>query len=245
MKIISKIEIHPFCYIIALLCIFIGYFNDFLILTTIIFMHELGHTIMAYILNWNIDKILILPIGGMTKFNECLNKKIIEELLIAVAGPLFQILFYIIFRNKINLFYYHYLILFFNLIPIYPLDGAKILNLFLNKITSFRTSYLISIYISYFLIILLLGYFIFCKNYIIICIFIILLVQLYNEYNRTNYMFNKFCLERYLNDYKFKKIKLIRGNKIFKMKRDYEHVFYIDNNCYSEKFILSKLFDKA
>lgn len=245
MKIISKIEIHPFCYVVALICIFIGYFRDFLTFTLIIFVHELGHSFMAYILKWNINKILILPVGGMTKFSECLNKPIIEEFLIAISGPLLQIIFYILFKNKLNLFYYHYLILIFNLIPVYPLDGAKILNLFLNKITSFKTSYLIGIYLSYVLIILLLSYFIINKSYLIICTFIILLIQLYKEYNNINFVFNKFCLERYLNDYKFKKQKIILGNKLVKMKRDYTHIFFINNKYYREKVILANLFDKT
>lgn len=244
MKIISKIEIHPFCYIIAFISVLIGYFKEFSIFTLIIVVHELGHSLVAYLLNWKIDKIIILPVGGLTKFKESLNKPIIEEFLIAIAGPIFQIIFYIIFRNKLDLFYFHYLILFFNLIPIYPLDGSKILNLFLNKITSFKTSYLLTLYISYFFIIILLGYSIFYRKYLMICIFIILLMQLYKEYKQINFVFNKFYLERFLNNYNFKKNKIIFGSNISKMKRDYLHFFYIDKKYYNERIILKNLFDK-
>lgn len=244
MKIISKIEIHPFCYIIAFISILIGYFKEFSIFTLIIVVHELGHSLVAYLLNWKIDKIIILPVGGLTKFKESLNKPIIEEFLIAIAGPIFQIIFYIIFRNKLDLFYFHYLIFIFNLIPIYPLDGSKILNLFLNKITSFKTSYLLTLYISYFFIIILLGYSIFFKKYLMICIFIILLIQLYKEYKQINFVFNKFYLERYLNNYNFKKNKIIFGSNISKMKRDYEHFFYINKKYFNERIVLKKLFDK-
>lgn len=244
MKIISKIEIHPFCYIIAFISILIGYFKEFSLFTLIIFIHELGHSLIAYLLKWQIDKIIILPVGGLTKFKESLNKPIIEEFLIAIGGPLFQTIFYIIFKNKLDLFYFHYLILIFNLIPIYPLDGSKILNLFLNKITSFKTSYLLTLYISYFFIIVLLGYSIFFKKYLMICIFIILLIQLYKQYKQINYIFNKFYLERHLNNYNFKKNKIIIGPNISKMKRDYSHFFYINKKYYNEKVILKKLFDK-
>jgi len=243
MKIISKVTIHPMCYIIALICVLIGYFKPFLIVTSIILIHELGHIIMALILKWNIEKIIILPVGGLTKFNECLNRPIIEEFLIAISGPIFQIIFYFLFKDKFDLFYYHYLILAFNLIPVYPLDGSKILNLFFNKITNFKFSYLLTIKISYFIMISIILLSVIYKNLLITCIFLILLVQLYKEYKKLNYIFNKFCLERYLNDIYFKHTKIIKGNNIYKMKRDYYHFFYINGKFIKEKSYLNKYFE--
>ena len=93
------------------------------------------------------------------------------------------------------------------------------MDLFLNKITSFKTSYLLALYISYFFIIVLLGYSIFFKKYLMICIFIILLIQLYKQYKQINYIFNKFYLERHLNNYNFKlKSTVLLKNFTFSLK---------------------------
>lgn len=43
---------------------------------------------------WRIEKIIILPFGGLTIFNEFVNKRIKEEFVILILGPLFQITFY-------------------------------------------------------------------------------------------------------------------------------------------------------
>ena len=56
---------------------------------------------MAKLLGWNVDKIYFYPYGGYTKFNDDLNKPKKEELLIMLAGPIIQIIyFFIIIKNK-------------------------------------------------------------------------------------------------------------------------------------------------
>ena len=60
----------------------------------LIIIHELGHILISLIFKWNIDKIIILPFGGLTKYNEIINRPLIEEFLISVAGITFQIIFY-------------------------------------------------------------------------------------------------------------------------------------------------------
>ena len=123
--------------LLLLIIILTGNFNNFLLYFSIIFIHELGHLTMGLIFGWKIDNISFYPYGGVTKFNEDINRPLKEELLILLMGPLTQIIYYLIIINfislrNINIFrYYHYSILIFNLLPIYPLDGGKILNIFL------------------------------------------------------------------------------------------------------------------
>ena len=151
MKIFFKI--HPIYYIMAIICILTGLFKDFIYITLLIFIHEIGHLTAALYYKWNVKKIVILPFGGITIFNELLNKSLKEEFVILVLGPIFQILFYCIlciFNIKSNLITnYHYSLLLFNLLPIIPLDGSKLLNIILNKLFSFKYSHIINIIYNY------------------------------------------------------------------------------------------------
>ncbi len=216
---------------------FISYFM------LIISVHELGHILVAIYFKWNIDKIILLPFGALTKFNELINKPLIEEFFIAIAGVIFQTLFFISTKNKIDYKYFstiNYFILIFNLIPIYPLDGSKILNILFNKITTFKNSILLTTIISYISIIFFAITF-FRINKLIILVLIFLTLEVNKLYKEREYIFNKFLLERYLGEFKFKHKKTIDNVNL--MKKDYRHLFYIDNKYITESYFLSKMFD--
>ena len=115
---------------------------------------------MAYLLGIKIDEIYIYPLGGISKFNMDLNISIKKELLILINGPLFQYLAYLILliimpnrKEIINI--YHYSILSFNLLPIYPLDGGKLLKLLFNKFINYKNSLKLIINLSYLVTIIL------------------------------------------------------------------------------------------
>lgn len=240
MKTIFKI--HPLYYLVAFLSIITGLFKDFTYITLLIFIHEIGHTIGALFYKWNIKKIIILPFGGITIFNEHINKSLKEEFVILILGPLFQILFYFIlcfFNIESTLITnYHYSLLLFNMLPIIPLDGSKLLNIVLNKITSFKLSHMLTIYISIITIIFLL---IKNKNLVLYIIIFFIILKVIREYREHKYIFNKFLIERYNYDLVFKKKKIIRGINLNKMKKEYKHIFY-DNKYYTEKEVLKRYF---
>ena len=68
-----------------------------------------------------------------------------------------------------------------------------------------------------------------------------LFVEVNKYYKEKDLIFNKFLLERYLNNINFKKEKVI--NDVSKMKKDYRHLFYIDNKYMTESTFLKKMFD--
>jgi len=242
MKTIFKI--HPLYYLVAILSIITGLFKDFTYVTLLIFIHEVGHTIGALIYKWDIKKIIILPFGGITIFNEYINKSLKEEFVILILGPLFQILFYFIlcFYNieSTLITNYHYSLLIFNMLPIIPLDGSKLLNIILNKITNFKLSYMLTIYVSILTIILLL---IKNKNMVLYIIIFFIILKIIKEYKDHKYVFNKFLFERYNYDFIFKHKKIIKGIKLDKMKKEYKHLFY-DNKYYTEKEVLKRYFKR-
>ena len=242
----KKTKIHFLYYIVALLAILTGLFKDFIILSLLIFIHEMGHVLMALYHSWDINKIIILPFGGLTIFKEHLNKPLKEEFMILIMGPLFQTLFYLLaFYLKPNdlLTNYHYALLLFNMLPIIPLDGSKLVNLISNLFFSFKVSHLMVIYLS---ILFLGGILLYnLNNLIILLVFSFLIIKVIWEYKYHNYIFNKFLVERFIYKFKFRKTKVIKGLKLSKMFRDYNHDFIVGNKLYKEEEVLKQRFDKS
>lgn len=236
MKIISKIKIHPFFYLFGLLCILTGYFKNFWMISFIIIFHEFGHILVSQFFHWNIEKIVFLPFGGITIFHEFLNRPMKEELLIALAGPVFQSLFFI-FPSfwKYNLY-----ILLFNLLPIFPLDGSKILNLIFNFLCNFKISHKISIIVSFATLFVFFKY----QNLVFYCILFFLFIKTIKELKDHSFLVNKFLLERFLHQFSFHRTKIIKGDDITMMKRDHKHLFYFAHSYHTEYEMLRRMFDK-
>ena len=108
-------------------------------------IHELGHLVAGILMGMKPEKIELMPFGLSVSFkiniNEY-NKKIkkgnnleTKKILIALAGPLTNLIIILItYRLKIDIIksmliiYTNFLIMIFNLLPIYPLDGGRILK---------------------------------------------------------------------------------------------------------------------
>lgn len=226
-------------------------YKDFLIILIIVLIHEMGHAIMAIIFKWKLDSISIYPFGGCVKFNEDINKPMYQELLILISGPVTQIILYLLvltlFHNNLislrnfNIFKsYHYTLLIFNLIPIYPLDGGHLFNILTNYLFPYKKGNKLVIIISIILTIILIIY---IKNINFILMGMLLIIEIYLYYKRQDYLYNKFLLERYLNKYNFKKLKIIKNkDDMYKGKR---HVLKNSNKYLTEKEYLNKRFKEV
>ena len=78
-------------------------------------------------------------------------------------------------------------------------------------------------------------------NKLIVLVTTFLLIEVNKLYKEREYIFNKFLLERHLGEFNFKKKKTI--NSVNKMKKDYRHLFYVDNKYLTESYFLKKMFD--
>lgn len=114
-------------------------------------LHECGHLIAGLIMGFKPEKINVMPIGLAISFKipiENYNKKIeksnilsIKKIIIALAGPIINILIALLFIcmnlgftdvQRLNIIYANVIICIFNLLPIYPLDGGRILKQFIK-----------------------------------------------------------------------------------------------------------------
>lgn len=239
-NIFHKLYIHPLFYFFTFLFLITGHIYNYLLFTLIIFIHELGHTFTACFFKWKIDKIYIYPYGGISKFNTLINVYNYQEFLVLIAGPLIQIIFMFIFLNFISIKYhsififYNMFILIFNLLPIYPLDGGKLIKILFSEIFSFKFSFNLIFFISSILIGILLGLSLIIKNYIFFVIIIFLFFKLLDI--NINEIYNKFILERYLYNFNFKRC--IKVKSVDKFKKDRVHIV---NGVY-EKDCLKKYF---
>lgn len=133
---------------IFLLLILFYFTNQIEIYTLIMIfaiIHELSHLLAGLVLKMKIKRITIMSVGLSIEFKipySDLNEKILKsnklelkKIIIAIAGPLINIIiiFMSIFLNiklelKHLIIYSNLLIAVFNLLPIYPLDGGRILK---------------------------------------------------------------------------------------------------------------------
>ena len=211
---------------------------------SIIFVHELGHLFAAKYYKWNVDKIYIYPLGGITKFNDLVNRSLKEELIIVMMGPLFQICYYflLVSLGYRDLYLFNFILLIFNLLPIYPLDGGKILNILLAFFLPYKKSLTFTLlfsFFTYFLIFTIICFF--YKSFFFILVCLSLILKVIEEYKKKNYYFNKFLLERYLYCYRFKKTKYVKSIK--DMYKDYRHLFFSKDGYLTEREMLKKYFD--
>jgi len=138
-----KIDLKIFLFLI--LFYFTKQVETYIVIMVFAIIHELGHLVAGLALGMKPESIKLMPYGLSISFKiipEDYNKKMgagnlleIKKIIVATAGPLTNFLIILISSFlKINLFsnliiiYSNFLIMVFNLIPTYPLDGGRILK---------------------------------------------------------------------------------------------------------------------
>ena len=121
----------------------------YIIMIIFAIIHELGHLICGLIIGLKPEKLELMPTGLAISFKtnvDYYNKKIgrgnlfnFKKIIVAIAGPLTNLLMVVIFsfinidyNLKLMIIYSNWLMFFFNLLPIYPLDGGRIIQEFLH-----------------------------------------------------------------------------------------------------------------
>lgn len=248
-NILGKIKIDYSTYILILIGLLAGYIKNILVILTIVLVHELGHVFFFYLFKIEIDQIVIYPFGGVSKVNKKIHERIYKDILISLGGIIFQglliigvILLYkeglIIGSTYKMLINYNKSVILFNLIPLIPLDGSKLLLSICSKYLSYRVSYIIMIIISTISLICFIIYnMVFKLNDLVIYVFLV--INLINCIREFKYVKSKFYLERILYNNYYNEI--ISDNLSIKNMRIDKYYYYKEGKRYvNEKDYLLK-----
>lgn len=138
-----RIDLKIFLFLI--LFYFTKQIETYVLIIVFAIIHELGHLLAGLLLGMKPNKIEIRPYGVSISFKiipKDYNKKIvngnlleIKKILVALAGPLTNAIVILITSNinmglflNLMIIYANILLILFNLIPMYPLDGGRILK---------------------------------------------------------------------------------------------------------------------
>lgn len=251
-NILDKVRIDYSTYILILIGLLSGYIKNIMIILVIVLVHELGHVFFFSLFKMDIESIVIYPFGGVSKVNKKIHERIYKDILISLGGIIFQglliIVIYLLYKYSIivdstyNMYIsYNKSIILFNLIPIIPLDGSKLLLSICSKYMSYRISYITMIFVGCFSLLLFILYnMIFKLNDIVVYLF--LLVSLINCIKEYKYVKGKFYLERILYDNYYNEI--INDSFDIKDMRIDKYYYYKNKDRYiNEKdYILKKMY---
>jgi len=203
---------HPLLIIMMALSVVMGFYIELLTLFGIVIIHELGHVVAARYYGWEVSEVQLLPFGGVAVIEEQGGGTAWEEIVVAMAGPLqnaIMIILAFIMKSTslwndgwVDYFVQANIwIALFNLLPILPLDGGRILQ----AILSYRISYYYTLKLTIWMSLVMSGALLSAAvysypnsglnlNLLVIAIF--LLATNWYSYRNLNYKFIRFLLGR-------------------------------------------------
>lgn len=211
----------------------------------IVLIHELGHVAMARELGWTVKEVQILPFGGVATMEDSYATDPMDEIVVALAGPFLNV----VMMGVSYLFWYvgiwteewayfflvsNATIALFNLLPIWPLDGGRIVLAVLCWFMSYRQAALISMTGSTLLAGIMVGMSGLDMKFNLVIIGAYLLALNIQAFLRFPYQFFRFLMEKYSRQQEEASVQAIRVHPeetvlavSHKLRRGCSHLFYV------------------
>lgn len=155
-----------------------------------VILHELGHSLTARRYGVQTSRILLLPIGGMAELDQ-IPRRPAAELLITVAGPAVNFVLVALLlpfawhgffsEEEVALYSAGGLVIqlcaanlimgCFNLVPVFPMDGGRILRALLAIKLPYLTATYWAVMVGRVLAVLLAGWALYRGNYLLAALF--------------------------------------------------------------------------
>lgn len=150
---------HPLFIMVMLSSVITGYFLELMTLFAIVLIHELGHIAAAKGFGWRIREVQFLPFGGVAVVDDQGTFSAWEEMLVALAGPLQNgiMIGLAVVMHSFGLWesdwgsYFiqaNMMIGLFNLLPVLPLDGGKIMQSLISLMLNYHRTIVYCTWIS-------------------------------------------------------------------------------------------------
>lgn len=146
-------------YVFFILSLVANNLKTWLILFAMLLIHEGGHILTAKYLGYHVSQLTIYPFGCGAEIEHIDHGSTTDEMLILLGGigmHLFYPLCFTLFQHwgLISHAYQNYLtqlnasIMLFNLLPIYPLDGGRLLDCLLQAFLPYRLGRQLTLLVS-------------------------------------------------------------------------------------------------
>jgi stage IV sporulation protein FB len=130
-----RIKLNLFFILFLFASLYTGYINQSITIFLSVFLHEVGHAIIAKALSIRVEEIELFPFGGVAKMEDITKYGGYREATIAVAGPVVSgtiALISSVFAKQSDFFaisaQFNFILLIFNMLPALPMDGGRILR---------------------------------------------------------------------------------------------------------------------
>lgn len=200
-----KIKLHVLCIPFVFFMIFSGQIAYYSIILGALLWHETGHLLAAKLCRVKVKSCVIAPYGGEIEFE---NPTIVDEkslLLIALGGPIATLIgigfaFFMPELIAIRFINVQLVLLVFNILPILPLDGGRIvialLFIFYPSAKAFELYHSISLFFVTAIVLMTLNYLPQSLFFVILCLFMWLQVVKEWNYRKYRLAFEKYVMQR-------------------------------------------------